>query len=73
MRYKQASAEASAVREDSKQTFPRICPGAYGEVEYSDLAGNSWVTRFTFELGQGNQIVCQHEAPERKEPPEEGS
>jgi len=73
VRYKQASAEASAVREDSKQTFPRICPGAYGEVEYSDWQATLGSLGSPSSSARANQIVCEHEAPERKEPPEEGS
>jgi hypothetical protein len=38
-----------------------------GELRYGDLNNDRWITYFTIMIGSGNQIVVQHEPPERVE------
>jgi hypothetical protein len=38
----------------------------HGELDYGDLNGDRWMTRFSVRLGEGNQIVVEHEQPERE-------
>ena len=37
---------------------------AIGYLFHSDLAGEGWLTEFKYILGDGNQLVCEHKAPE---------
>ena len=39
-----------------------------GELRYSDLNGDKWVTRFKLKLGDGNQLYAEHEPPELATP-----
>jgi hypothetical protein len=39
----------------------------HGEVRYSDLNDDHWITRFTIRLSDGEEIIIQHEPPTRVE------
>jgi hypothetical protein len=38
---------------------------ASGEISFVDEQDTEWVTRFRFSTGEGNQLVCEHDPPER--------